>query len=124
MSKTLDVVNQYFAAWKKDAWANPAEAKRRLRALVTDDYKFIGPLETWNGPDELLAAAEKYAPGHLDMRLHKIFEDGNDVCCIYDFTVNTPKGRMTMPMAEWLTIVGGKVAKSTLYFDTAPLMQK
>lgn len=47
--------------------------------------------------------------------------DGDDVCSIYDFEIETPAGTGTISMAEWSVIRNGKLVSSRLLFDTAAM---
>lgn len=43
------------------------------------------------------------------------------MCSIYDFSIETPAGVTSIPMAEWNTFRDGKLASARLIFDTAAM---
>jgi hypothetical protein len=50
--------------------------------------------------------------------MHRQWVDGDAVCSIYDFKIETPAGAGSIPMAEWNTVRDGKLASARLLFDT------
>ena len=59
------------------------------------------------------------APITRGYEMHRTWVDGDEVCAIYDFKVETPVGAGSIPMAEWSVIRDGKLVSSRLLFDTA-----
>jgi hypothetical protein len=53
--------------------------------------------------------------------IHHQWVDGDNVCSIYDFEIETPAGAGAIPMAEWSVIRNGKLVSSRLLFDTAAM---
>ena len=110
-TNALEIVNRYYeASNKKDANA--------AGTLMTDDFVFIGPLMCVEGKAANVELLKKFLPMHVEMRIHKQFADGDDVCSIHDLVIRNPAGgKIIMPMAEWIHIRDGKIAKQTIYYD-------
>jgi hypothetical protein len=51
----------------------------------------------------------------------KQWVEGDEVCSLYDFKVQTPAGAGSITMAEWATVRDGKLASARLIFDTAAM---
>jgi hypothetical protein len=89
--------------------------------LLSDDFTFQGPMLQANGKAEFLAGAAQLGPIVRGCELHHQFVDGDQVCSIYDFKIETPAGAGAIPMAEWSIINDGKLVWSRVLFDTAAM---
>jgi SnoaL-like domain len=89
--------------------------------LLDDKFTFAGPMLQANSKAEFLAGSSALGPIVRGCDLHHQWVDGDDVCSIYDFKVETPLGAGTIPMAEWSVVRGGKLVSSRLLFDTAAM---
>ena len=49
------------------------------------------------------------------------WSEGDEVCSVYEFKVETPAGAGSITMAEWATVRDGKLASARVIFDTAAL---
>ncbi len=108
----LKIVDEFY-----DATNNRKDVKATAM-LITEDISFVGPLMQTSGAKEYLALLEKFLPSHVETRMVKQLEDGNDVCSIYDLVLKTPTGEtITIPMVDWLQVSNGKVAKQRIYYD-------
>jgi hypothetical protein len=77
---------------------------------VSDDVTFVGPLMQAAGAREYVAMNEQLLGFHAGSRMLHQFEDGNDVCSIYELDMKTPAGdSVTLTMADWIRVGGGKV---------------
>lgn len=70
--------------------------------------------------DSYFASAAGLAPIVRGHRLLRQWEDGEDVCSIYEVNLETPAGMGAVLMSEWHTARQGKLASSRLILDTAP----
>ena len=89
------------------------------RTLLADDFTFRGPMAEIDGADGFITETAPLASivdGHDVLRL---WEDGNEVCVVFDLNVRTPAGAGSVSMCEWLTVVDGLITSSRLVFDTA-----
>ncbi len=113
MSSPLAVVNLYLTL-TSSAGADLARASE----LLTDDVEFQGPLMRTNGREAYVGLLEQFLPAHVSTRVLRQFADGDEVCSIDELTVRTPAGgTVTLAMAEWFGLRGGRIARHTLYYD-------
>lgn len=87
--------------------------------LLSDGFAFNGPILQAGSKAEFVAGSATAAAMARGCTMHHQWVDGNDVCSIYDFEIETPAGRGAIPMAEWSVIRDGKLVSSRLLFDTA-----
>jgi SnoaL-like domain len=89
--------------------------------LLTDEFAFDGPILQAKGKAEFLAGSAMAASMARGCTMHHQWADGDDVCSVYDFKIETPAGAGAIPMAEWSVIRDGKLVSSRLLFDTAAM---
>jgi ketosteroid isomerase-like protein len=89
--------------------------------LLSDDFSFHGPILRSEGKEAFLEGARGLAPVVRGNEMLRQWEDGEEVCSVYEFKVETPVGEGTIPMTEWSHIRDGKLASSRLIFDTAQM---
>ena len=89
--------------------------------LLAEDFSFTGPILRSHGKADFLAGSAAAAAMARGCEIHRQWVDGDTVCSIYDFKVETPAGAGSIPMAEWSVIRGGKLVSSQLIFDTAEM---
>jgi ketosteroid isomerase-like protein len=89
--------------------------------LLADQFAFDGPILQAHNKAEFLAGAAAAAQMARGCRIHHQWVDGENVCSIYDFEIETPAGSGSIPMAEWSVIRDGKLVSSRLLFDTAAM---
>ncbi len=117
MDPTLAIVNRFYDL--TNSKRNPAQhIVADLRHLVADDITFAGPLMEIHGASEYLALNTQLLPAHLETRMLKQFVDGDQVCSIYELVMRTPAGgTVTIPMADWIRVAGGRVVEQRIYYD-------
>jgi len=117
MDKPLEIVNRFY----------DARNSRRLqdvRALVSEDVTFVGPMMKATGSREYMAAFERLLGFQSGMKMLHQFEDGDDVCLIYELSVITPAGAsLTLPIADLIQVKNGKIAAQRIYFDPREFAQ-
>ena len=89
--------------------------------LLADEFTFVGPVLQANGKAEFLAGAGWLGSIVRGCEMHRQWVDGDEVCSVYEFKVETPVGAGSIPMAEWSVVKGGKLVSSRLLFDTAAM---
>ena len=89
--------------------------------LLTEDFTFVGPILQANNKAEFLTGSAGLGPMVRGCEMHRQWLDGDEVCSIYDFKIETPAGSGSIPMAEWSVVRDGKLASSRLLFDTAAM---
>jgi hypothetical protein len=92
----------------------------RCASLLSPDLTFKGPVSTYKGPADLLAAFRHLASVHVRNDIVKVFTDGNEVCVIYDFVTDTMGA---LPTIEWLKIANGKIQSINLFYDQVPWLK-
>ena len=117
MGRALAIVTRFYDLTNEKS--RPAsQIIADLRHLVADNIEFVGPLMQMRGASEYLALNERLLPAHLETRILRQFEDGDQVCSIYELVLRTPKGgTLTLPMADWIKVSNGRVVEQRTYFD-------
>jgi ketosteroid isomerase-like protein len=87
--------------------------------LVTDDFVFEGPGLQSRGKAAFVEGSSSLAPIVQGHRMLHQFADGDEVCSIYEFQVETPAGAGSITMSEWNTVRDGQLASARLIYDTA-----
>jgi predicted SnoaL-like aldol condensation-catalyzing enzyme len=91
----------------------------RAYALIADDFVFEGPMLQSEGKAAFVEGSGGLQPIVRGHKLLRQFVDGDEVCSIYDFGVETPAGSGSVTMAEWNVVRDGRLASARLVFDTA-----
>jgi SnoaL-like domain len=118
MGSARDTVNHFYALSNQQAAGLPA-----MRALITDDIILEGPLNRTSGAEAYVAVLEQLLPAHVEYRIHRQFEEDDQVCSIYDLLLKAPAGQtIALPMVDWITLRGGQIAVQKLYYDPRELM--
>ncbi|MCI0557612.1 MAG: nuclear transport factor 2 family protein [Nitrososphaera sp.] len=111
MGKTLETVNRFY-----DTTEN--KKGEGLEALIERDMTFVGPLMRISGAKEYIESTRQFLQMHRATRMLKQFENGNDVCSIYEMDIATPSGGMlTLEITDWIQVANGRVARQKIYYD-------
>jgi hypothetical protein len=95
---------------------------QRARSLLSDDFSFRGPMDfRIDGKDAFLAATEAKYKHVQELRILRQWEDGDDVCSVYELDVATSNASASVLMSEWNSVRDGQVASALLVFDTSTL---
>ena len=89
--------------------------------LLADEFAFDGPILQAKDKAEFLAGSAAAAAMARGCTIRHQWTDGDDVCSVYDFEIETPAGAGAIVMAEWSVIRDGKLVSSRLLFDTAAM---
>ena len=104
MGKALETVNQFM--------------QTQDTSLLNDDFNFIGPVDQTTGVADFMKLNESFFPLVSDMRMLQQFENGNDVCSIYELDINIPSGEsLTLKVADWVKVENGKMVEERIYYD-------
>jgi ketosteroid isomerase-like protein len=113
MSTALDTVNTFLKLTSAES-GDIAGAS----GLMTDDVQFIGPLMRISGKKEYAALLGQFLPAHVATKVLQQFSQGDEVCSIDELVVRTPAGgTVTLTMAEWFRLRGGKIAEHRIFYD-------
>jgi ketosteroid isomerase-like protein len=111
MGKALEVVNRFY-----DATEN--RRGKGLENILAEDVVFAGPLKKCSGSREYIEFAKQFIQMHRATRMLKQFENGSDVCSIYEMDIATPAGGMiTLELTDWIKVSGNRVAAQKIYYD-------
>jgi ketosteroid isomerase-like protein len=111
MGKALETVKRFY-----DATEN--KKGRGLETILAKDMAFIGPLMKTSGAQDYIDSTRQFLQMHKATRMLKQFENGNDVCSIYEMDIATPSGGMiTIELTDWIQVADGRVAKQKIYYD-------
>jgi ketosteroid isomerase-like protein len=115
--RPLAVVNRFYEATNN-------RRIDEIAGLVSDEVTFDGPLMQARGAREYLAMNEQLLGFHHETKMLRQFEDGDDVCSIYELTMATPAGdEQVLTLADWIEVADGKIASQRIYFDPRKFAQ-
>jgi ketosteroid isomerase-like protein len=108
---THRVVDAYYAAWGSGDFDT-------VGALLTDDFRFRGPMGDADGPAPFLDQIRRNASMFGDVRFSEVrrMVDGQRAVNLYTFEA----GPARVPMAEAFEVRGDRIARIDLYFDPSP----
>jgi ketosteroid isomerase-like protein len=109
-TQARDVIEQYYSAFDahRDGWQD----------LVADDVVFDGPVQQARGKAEFVGLTGQFLYAHRETRLLGRMANGNEVASLFEFDIEAPNGeRMTCPVAEWATVVDGRIKDVRVYYD-------
>ena len=89
--------------------------------LLSDDFKFHGPMLQAEGKAAFLEGASSLGPIVRGNQMLRQWVDDEQVCSVYDFKIETPAGAGSITMAEWVTVRDGKLESARVIFDTAAM---
>ena len=110
----IDVFRTYLERFSGGDVAGAAE-------LLDDEFTFDGPILQSKGKAGFLAGSQAAAQMARGCEIRRQWVDGDEVCSVYDFRMETPAGAASIPMAEWSVIRDGKLVSSRLIFDTGAM---
>jgi len=111
MGSALEAVNRFYGT------TNDRDAEGVARQ-VADDIRFMGPLMATTGAEAYVEINRQLLPNHLATRMKAQFENGDQVCSIYELDLRTPDGgSLVVEMADWITVTDGKISSQRIYYD-------
>lgn len=117
MSNSIQIVNRFFELM------NEKVSVKALNDLISDDVKFIGPIDQANGRKEFLDLQERFQPVFGGLEVLQQSESNGDVHSVYELKLNLPNGKtLSMETAEWDKVEDGKITQQKIYFDTHKFM--
>ncbi len=110
------VVEQYL-----DIFFNTQLDFKAVRALLTDDFTFQGPLMSADNADDFIMKLRGFGDNIvMNAEIHEVIHDGNTAVARYDFLL---PGNIRVPAAEWYTVRNDKIECMYLYRDPKHFMQ-
>ena len=86
------------------------------RALLADDLRFEGPIDTSDRADDYLRSLSGLYGMVKGVEHQATIAQGDDVAVFY--VLDTPVAKA--PVAEWYTAQGGRIVRLRAYFDARP----
>jgi hypothetical protein len=111
---TRTVVEAFFTAWTH----NDARA---TRALMADDMRYAGPLNTYDTAEALFGPLMKFAGMVRGARMIELVVDGDRAALLYDCELPAPVG--TLRAASFQRVAGGKIVSYLQAFDATELRE-
>lgn len=90
---------------------------KKARTYVTNDLSFVGVLGTRNGADVYFNDMEKMK---LQYQVIRAFEDGDDVCLIYDILMSG----INVFCCGWYQLRDDKIKSFRVVFDPRPVLEQ
>jgi ketosteroid isomerase-like protein len=87
--------------------------------LLAEDFEFNGPFVSVKGRDAFLQSAQGLRMTSRGHRLLKQWQDGPDICSVYELALQGPQRSGTVTMAEWHRVRGGRIQSALVLFDSA-----
>jgi len=115
-SSNLSVVNHYLTAFYSGDFD-------RARTLVSEDFAFKGPFIEAASRDAFFTSAASLTRIVRGHRLLRQWQDGDDICSIFEMNLEAPTKTGSLPVCEWHACRQGIVVSARLLFDTAAFRQ-
>ena len=104
MGQALDTVNKFMQS--------------QDTALLTNEFWFSGPVDQTHGIEAFMKLNQSFFPMVTAMRMLQQFENGNNVCSIYEVDLTPPSGKsLTLKVADWVVVSNGKMVEEHLFYD-------
>jgi ketosteroid isomerase-like protein len=107
-----EIVARYY-----DAWQNRAGDFSDVP--LADDFRFVGPVASFDSADGFRAMAREAGPAVTSFAVRHQFTDGDRVCSIVDWEMSLPVAPMTA--AEILEVEDGRIVRGELIYDAEEL---
>ncbi|WP_199896659.1 MULTISPECIES: nuclear transport factor 2 family protein [Streptomyces] len=102
----------YIAAWRGKEFDT-------LRALLAEEFEYVGPLARLDSPEACRESLERMSPVTTDLAVEQVFVSGADV--VTWFTLHTTIAPPT-PVANWIHVEDGKINRIRAVYDPRALL--
>lgn len=111
MGKALELVNRFYDLTEKSTTEG-------LKELLADNMTFSGPLMNTSNSKEYIQMLGQFGKFHDGIKMFRQFENGDEVCSIYQMNLKTPSGgSFSAQIADWIRVSGGKIFEQKIYYD-------
>jgi ketosteroid isomerase-like protein len=113
---TKELIEQYFSAIHDGSW----------EAYVADEFIFVNNNldKVSHGKAAYLQGAGRFFKMTTGVDVRRMVIDGDNVAVIARYTLRSPKGASGVcDVAELLTVKGGKLTSSAIFFDAKALAE-
>jgi hypothetical protein len=112
MGKALELVNRFYDL------TNNKNTTTGLRDLLDSNMTFSGPLLQTSGAEKYIEMIGQFIRFHKSWRMFKQFENGSEVCSIYEVELGTPNGgSFSVMIADCISLAGDRIAAQKIYYD-------
>jgi len=105
-----EIVNRYTEAFD-------AGDMGTVQSLLAEDFRFEGPLMIASSRQEFFEQLSQFQMTARTVVRRQI-ANGSTVARMFDFELTAP-AQVTIPMAEWIEVAGGRIVSSRLFYDPA-----
>lgn len=111
---SIEIVRAYNEAWAKGDLSAAS-------ALIADDLRFRGPMDTFTNAEDMVTALSGLAQVTTGIHWHALFADEGDEANVAAFyRLDTAVG--PLECAEWHLVRDGLIRSIELRFDPRPLL--
>ncbi len=112
MTKSLELVNRFYDL------TNNKNTTQGVEDLLDKNMTFSGPLLEVKGAKKYVEMIGQFIKFHKNWSMFKQFDNGNDVCSIYEVEIRKPDGgAFSVMIADWISISDDKIAAQKIYYD-------
>ena len=106
---TKEILYQYFDGINNGGWD----------LWIADDIVFTNGAKQVTGKDAYVAALGHFLQVAKSVEVKKLIIEGNNACAVASYRLQSPQGNTGVcEVAEVLFVRGGKIASSSIFFDT------
>lgn len=108
---TKEILEKYFAAIHGGGW----------ESYIADEFTFISSNldKVAHGKAAYVEGAGRFFRLTTSVKVKELIVDGNAACALARYHLRSPKGNVGVcDVAEILTVSGGKIDSSKIFFDT------
>lgn len=112
MGKALEIVNRFYHL------TNEMNTTTGLEDLLAANMTFSGPLLQTSSARDYIEMFKQFVKFHRGTEIFRQFEDGDDVCSIYEIDLATPSGgSFSVKIADWIRVSNGRIVEQKIYYD-------
>lgn len=94
-----------------------AKDLKAASALLHDDFEFSSPVVQTRGKADFVEKMAPLLPIVAGHRMLAQLGEGQSVASLYEFMIETPKGKAAVVMSEWVELKDNRLWKSRLIFN-------
>jgi len=86
------------------------------QCLAGEDFRYRGPYESIEGADRFVERYWGAGQITLDLRVRRVFEDGNELCVIFDIETHLSQ-RESTAVAMWVRVEAERIVEMEVFHD-------
>jgi len=112
MTNSLELVNRFYDL------TNNKNTTDGVEDLLDENMTFSGPLLQVTGAKKYVEMVGQFIKFHKKWAMFKQFDNGSDVCSIYEVELGKPGGgSFSVMIADWISISNDKIVSQKIYYD-------